>query len=115
MLGQITITPLSEQDRLQSLPAMRLATPRLYKTSRGSCRPFGATARANGVNFAVFSRHAQVVHLVLFREGRDFALLPLPGLTHMVPDPVVNQRLYGRFALYFRKHLGRPEDVAKGP
>ena len=44
----------------------------------------------------------------LFREGRDFDLLPLPGLTHMVPDPVVMQRMYGKFAEYFRKHLGDP-------
>jgi dipeptidyl-peptidase-4 len=34
----------------------------------------------------------------LFRAGKPFSLLPLPGLTHMVPDPVVKQQLYGRIA-----------------
>jgi hypothetical protein len=31
----------------------------------------------------------------------------------MVPDPVVTQRLYGRFALYFRQHLGKPKGREK--
>jgi dipeptidyl-peptidase-4 len=34
----------------------------------------------------------------LFRAGRPFQLLPLPGLTHMVPDPVVKEQLYTRIA-----------------
>jgi hypothetical protein len=31
----------------------------------------------------------------------------LSGLTHLVPDPVVMQNLYGRFARFFRTHLGK--------
>ncbi len=52
---------------------------------RGDARRLGATVCANGVNFAVFSRHAQEVHLLLFQEGRDdpFADLRL--------DPVLNR------------------------
>jgi isoamylase len=46
--------------------------------SRGYCRPFGATTRDGGVNFAVFSRHAHTVHLVLFREGQDEPLAEVP-------------------------------------
>src|SRR3954454_22831356 len=48
-------------------------------TARGHCRPFGATPRPGGVNFAVFSRHAHGVTLVLFREGHEapFAEIPL--------------------------------------
>jgi dipeptidyl-peptidase-4 len=56
----------------------------------------------------VYFRHTLRLSNALFREGRDFDLLPLPGLTHMVPDPVVMQRLYGKFAVYFQKHLGAP-------
>jgi glycogen operon protein len=85
MLGRITTSPLSEQDRVGSLPSARLGTPPVYKTSRGSCRPFGATARTGGVNFAVFSRHARAVHLVLFREGRDEPIAEIPL------DPGVNK------------------------
>ena len=40
-----------------------------FITARGQCRPFGATLRANGVNFAVFSRHATALSLVLFKQG----------------------------------------------
>jgi dipeptidyl-peptidase 4 len=57
----------------------------------------------------VYFRHTLQLTNALFREGRDFDLLPLPGLTHMVPDPVVMQRMYGKFAGYFKKHLGEPQ------
>src|SRR4051812_33175796 len=40
-------------------------------SSRGACRPLGATPIGRGVNFAVVSRHAQSVQLVLFEEGKD--------------------------------------------
>jgi dipeptidyl-peptidase 4 len=56
----------------------------------------------------VYFRHSLKLADVLFREGKDFDILPLSGLTHMVPDPVVTQRLYGRFVQFFHKHLGRP-------
>jgi len=45
----------------------------------------------------------------LFRAGKDFDLLPLSGLTHMVPDPVVNEQLYSRIVLHFKKHLEKPQ------
>jgi glycogen operon protein len=49
-----------------------------FRISRGHARPFGATARPGGVNFAVFARHAQSVHLVLFREGQEEPVLEIP-------------------------------------
>jgi glycogen operon protein len=57
-------------------------------TSRGHCRPFGATPRPGGVNFAVFSRHAQRLDLVLFREGqeRPFAEFALDPARHRTGD-----------------------------
>ncbi len=50
-----------------------------FATVRGHCRPFGATPTPEGINFAVFSRHAQQVDLVLFKEGREkpVAVIPL--------------------------------------
>ncbi|MGH7226343.1 MAG: alpha-amylase family glycosyl hydrolase, partial [Gemmataceae bacterium] len=86
MLGKVA---LSEPQRGQSLPTARLAsTAEVFETSRGSCRPFGAVVRDNGVNFAVFSRHAHAVTLVLFREGREepIAEIPLDPACHKTGD-----------------------------
>ena len=41
----------------------------------------------------------------LFRSGKDFEILPLSGLTHMVPDPQVMENLHGRIARFLRKNL----------
>jgi glycogen operon protein len=62
------------------LPAVTgKATPRpTFTTTRGHCRPFGATRLPGGVNFAVFSRHAHRVHLVLFKEGEDEPITEIP-------------------------------------
>ena len=57
----------------------------------------------------VYFRHSLRLADALFRAGKDFDILPLPGLTHMVPDPVVMERLYGKIAAKFSQHLGKPE------
>src|SRR5262249_28447764 len=54
------------------------ALPLVYPTTRGHCRPFGATPRPGGVNFAVFSRHAHAVTLVIFKEGQEAPLAEIP-------------------------------------
>jgi len=56
-----------------------------FTTSRGHCRPFGATPHSDGVNFAVFSRHAQRVFLVLFQDGEEEPLAEIPL------DPTLNK------------------------
>jgi dipeptidyl-peptidase-4 len=56
----------------------------------------------------VYFRHTLKLANALFRAGKDFDLLPLPGLTHMVPDPVVTQRLWAKITTHFQKHLGKP-------
>jgi dipeptidyl-peptidase-4 len=56
----------------------------------------------------VYFRHTLRLVSALFREGKDFEVLPLPGLTHMVPDPLVMERLHSRIAGFFKKHLGEP-------
>ena len=40
-----------------------------YQTSHGAPLPLGATIIAGGVNFAVFSRHAEQISLLLFKPG----------------------------------------------
>jgi dipeptidyl-peptidase-4 len=57
----------------------------------------------------VYFRHSLKMVDALFRAGKDFEMVPLSGLTHMVPDPLVMERLHGRIALFFQKHLGHPE------
>lgn len=57
----------------------------------------------------VYFRHSLKLVDALFRHGKDFEMVPLSGLTHMVPDPLVMERLHGRIARFFQKHLGRPE------
>jgi dipeptidyl-peptidase-4 len=59
----------------------------------------------------VYFRHTLKLTDALFRAGKDFEVLPLSGFTHMVPDPVVTQRLYARIAGHFRKHLGVPTEA----
>jgi dipeptidyl-peptidase-4 len=58
----------------------------------------------------VYFRHTLKLADALFRAGKEFELLPLSGLTHMVPDAVVTQRLWGRIARHFQEHLGRPTE-----
>lgn len=55
----------------------------------------------------VYFRHSLRLADAFFRAGRTFELVPLSGLTHMVPGPTM-ERLHARSALFFLKHLGRP-------
>jgi dipeptidyl-peptidase-4 len=54
----------------------------------------------------VYFRHTLRLTDALFRAGSSFEVLPLPSLTHMVPDPVVTERLWTRIAGHFARHLG---------
>ena len=58
----------------------------------------------------VYYRHTLKLANALFRAGRDFETLPLPGVTHMyTSDPVVMERLWARTAGFFKTHLGEPK------
>ncbi|HYT88135.1 MAG TPA: glycogen debranching protein GlgX [Gemmataceae bacterium] len=70
MLGQIAPSP----DLVRLPPTAASGTSVVaphFRTSRGHCRPFGTTLRQDGINFALFSRHADSVHLVLFKQGQE--------------------------------------------
>jgi dipeptidyl-peptidase 4 len=58
----------------------------------------------------VYFRHTLRLTDALFRAGREFEVLPLPSLTHMVPDPIVTERLWTRIAGHFKKHLGEAKE-----
>jgi dipeptidyl-peptidase-4 len=57
----------------------------------------------------VYFRHSLRMVDALFRAGKDVEILPLSGFTHMVADAQATQRLHTRIAMFFRKHLGGPE------
>jgi dipeptidyl-peptidase-4 len=55
----------------------------------------------------VYYRHTLKLADALFRAGKDFEMLPLPGITHMYSaDPVVMERLWAKTATFFKEHLG---------
>jgi dipeptidyl-peptidase-4 len=53
----------------------------------------------------VFFLHSLKLSDALFRAGKDHELLPLSGLTHMVPEPIIRQRLEEKVVRFFQKHL----------
>lgn len=57
----------------------------------------------------VYYRHTLKLSDALFRAGKNFEALALPGVTHMYSaDPVVMERLWARTAAFFKTHLGGP-------
>jgi dipeptidyl-peptidase-4 len=55
----------------------------------------------------VYFLHSMKLVDALFRAGKPFEFLPLAGFTHMVPDPIVTARLYGRIESFFADKLGK--------
>jgi dipeptidyl-peptidase-4 len=53
----------------------------------------------------VYFTHSLKLSDALFRAGRPHEFLPLSGFTHMVPDPLVTERLYARIVGFLREHL----------
>jgi len=56
-----------------------------FEVSRGHPQPFGVSHLSDGINFAIFSRHATELNLVLFRPGELDPMIEFPL------DPVVNR------------------------
>ncbi|MEM8963833.1 MAG: alpha/beta fold hydrolase [Acidobacteriota bacterium] len=63
----------------------------------------------------VYFVHALKMSDALFRAGKDHDFLPLAGFTHMVPDPLVVERLYTRVMSFFDEHLGAPRAAEENP
>jgi dipeptidyl-peptidase 4 len=58
----------------------------------------------------VYYRHTLKLSDALFRAGKDFETVALPGVTHMYSaDPVVMERLWSKTAGFFKTHLGEPK------
>ena len=84
-------------------------TPQFTGLEDGEAAPLGATFDGKGVNFALFSAHAEKVELCLFDERghRETARLPLPAHTDQVfhgyleqarPGLLYGYRVYGPYA-----------------
>ncbi len=56
----------------------------------------------------VYFFHTLKLSEALFRAGKSFALLPLAGFTHMVPDPVVTEQLETRLMKFLTDVLLAP-------
>lgn len=78
----------------------------MKQLATGQPAPFGAHLRDNGVNFCLYSAHAEKVELCLFDETGSEQHLPLPGRTGnlwhgFLPDAKAGQRygyrIYGPF------------------
>lgn len=64
----------------------------------------------------VYYRHSLKLADALFRAGKEFDTLPLPGVTHMYSaDPVVMEKLWLRTVRFFRAHLGGPTGASRPP
>ena len=83
------------------------------KLSSGTFFPLGATVTPQGVNFALFSRHAQAVHLVLFDDpqGEPTDVIPLQSRTRFIWHALVHGARAGQ--LYGYRVLG-VHDPARG-
>jgi dipeptidyl-peptidase-4 len=49
--------------------------------------------------------HSLKLSNALFRAGKQHELLPLPGLTHMVPDPLITERMWTRIESFLAAAL----------
>jgi glycogen operon protein len=89
---------------------MQASTPETFvpgpTLEAGSPQPLGASLGARGVNFAVFSAHAERVELCLFdAEGRETARLPLPSRTGDIWHGLLPKQFGGAGTLYgYRVH-----------
>lgn len=57
----------------------------------------------------VYFRHSLKLADALTRAGREFELLPLSGMTHMIREPELAEAVWTRVAKFFKQHLADPE------
>ena len=109
-------------------PIATETAPATFTTKRGHCRPFGATPSPDGINFAVFSRHAERVHLMLYRDGVEGPIAELPldpnenktgDVWHVLvgglpPDVLYGYRVFGPYEPE-RGHRFDPETIVLDP
>ncbi len=88
------------------------ANPKAYETSSlltyvSSCERHVLLVHGTADD-NVYFLHSLKLSDALFRAGKPHDVLPLTNFTHMVPEPVVLERLWERIALEFKERLGAP-------
>ncbi|MBU8900413.1 S9 family peptidase [Corallococcus sp. M34] len=69
-------------------------------------KPMGALLLMHGTaDDNVYFFHSLKLSDALFRAGKPHELLPLSGLTHMVPDPLITQRKQEAVMAHFKRYL----------
>jgi dipeptidyl-peptidase-4 len=98
-------------ERYLGLPQQR---PEAYEKSslltyaRDTSKPIAPLLLIHGTaDDNVYFFHTLKLSDALFRAGKPHELLPLSGLTHMVPDPLVTQRQYEWVMNHFKRHLAK--------
>lgn len=78
----------------------------LLTYARDAQRPLSPLLLIHGTaDDNVYFLHSLKLSDALFRAGKYHELLPLSGLTHMVPDPLITQRQYEWVMRHFGRHL----------
>ncbi len=98
---------------------MELSTSSPERLNPGRFYPLGATVQPDGVNFALYSRHASSVHLLLFEtpDGRPAESIPIEHCSRHIwhvfvrgikPGQLYGYRVFGEYAperdLRFNNH-----------
>ena len=94
-------------------------TPSPGRVTPGRFYPLGATLQADGVNFALYSKHARAVHLLLFDtpDGQPSEIIPIEHCSRHIwhtfvrgikPGQLYGYRVFGEYdpdrALRFNSH-----------
>ncbi|HXV96965.1 MAG TPA: glycogen debranching protein GlgX [Anaerolineae bacterium] len=69
-----------------------------YKLRPGRAYPFGATPVPGGVNFSIFSRHANYCVLVLFEKGKSSPMIEIP-FRGMFQKAEIDEPVWGEFRI----------------
>jgi dipeptidyl-peptidase-4 len=78
----------------------------LLTYAKDPSKPIGKLLLIHGTaDDNVYFFHTLKLSHALFLAGKPHELLPLSGLTHMVPDPLVSQRQYEWALQHFQKNL----------
>jgi glycogen operon protein len=79
-------------DRIDNQPTHQYGQ---YQLRAGKPYPFGASIVRNGVNFAIFSRHAVSCTLVLFRHGEPTPMAEIPFPKEFMVGDVFTMTVFG--------------------
>ena len=98
------------------MPAQPAYTIGDFRFRPGAPMPFGATVTPDGVNFAIFSRHATSCSLVIFQRGAEEPMVEIPFLDACRTGDVYAMTVLGLDAdeIEYGYRMDGPWDPANG-